>query len=60
MSLTKEHAARQAVEVIARAAAKADLLPVREAAEAAHYPGGPSVEELEARITARRERAGTA
>ena len=54
MSLTKEHAARQAVEILARGAAEADLLSPRAAAEAAHYPGGPSVDVLEAEIIADR------
>lgn len=54
--ITREQAARQAVEILARGAAKAALMSPREAAESAHYPGGPSVDELEARITARRAR----
>lgn len=60
MALTSEQAARLAIEAFARGAARAALMSPREAAEAAHYPGGPSVEELEARIRVRREQADTA
>ena len=51
---TLEEAARQGAELLARAAAKAAELPPDEAARRAWYPGGPSVEELTSRITARR------
>ncbi len=58
MTVTREQAARQAVEILARGAAKAALMTSREAAEAAHYPGGPSVDELEVEIASdRAERA---
>lgn len=49
-------AARIWVDTCARMA----LLTPREAAREAYQPGGPSVEELEVRIRARRERASKA
>lgn len=45
---------RAAGAVLAAARAEQDNRTPRQAAEAAYVPGGPSVEELERRITARR------
>jgi len=52
--VTQDQAVQEAGAALARArAAQAELTP-RQAAEAAFLPGGPSVDELEARIRARR------
>lgn len=57
--VTREEAMAAAGRVLAEARAQRDALPVREAALAAHVPGGPSVEDLVEVITAQRERAQT-
>lgn len=51
---TRDEAVRDAGGVLAAALAEQDALPPRQAAERAHRPGGPSVEELEDLIRAER------
>lgn len=57
-----ERAIESAARIFATGRDLAARMSPREAAEAAHYAGGPSVDELEARIVERRrrERAGVA
>lgn len=50
-----DQAIRNAAEVFVRAAVIRDFLPSRIAAERAHSPGGPSVDELEAKIVSLRD-----
>ncbi|GII51936.1 hypothetical protein Pth03_03250 [Planotetraspora thailandica] len=57
--MTKAEAIAAAGKILARARAERDALPVREAAIAAHRPGGPSVDELEDLIRTQRVRAMT-
>lgn len=52
--LTQEKAIENAGSVLARSRAEQAERTPRQAAEVAHVPGGPSVEELESRIRARR------
>lgn len=52
---TREEAIEAAGRVWAAACARQAALTPREAAQEAYVPGGPSVDELEARIRARRE-----
>lgn len=55
---TRAEAIRQAGECLAEAVILRDSLPPREAAELAWTPTGPSVDEIEALIRARREANG--
>lgn len=55
---TREEAVRVAGERLYRAGVRADSLTVRQAAEAAWVPGGPSVEELEDMVRADRAKRG--
>jgi len=48
--MTRAEAIRAAGAVLARARAERDALPPRQAAELAHYSGGPSIEDIERRI----------
>ncbi|WP_263251617.1 hypothetical protein [Saccharopolyspora rosea] len=50
MQITREEAIKAAGEVLARARAERDALPPRQAAERAHYRGGPPIEEIERQI----------
>jgi hypothetical protein len=59
MSVTKEECLAAAGAALAEAVAEFEARTPREAAEAAYRPGGPSVEELEARIRAQRDTART-
>ncbi|MCP2261057.1 hypothetical protein LX15_004777 [Streptoalloteichus tenebrarius] len=52
--MTRVDAIRAAAQVFAQARADRDALPPRLAAEAAWQAGGPSVEEIEAKIRALR------
>lgn len=53
--MTREECIAAAGVALAAAEEHLQALTPRQAAEAAHYPGGPSVDELERRIAARRE-----
>lgn len=55
MSLTKDECIAAAGRALAEAHARREALSPRAAAEAAHRPGGPTVDELEARIRAQRD-----
>lgn len=57
--MTREQAIAEAGAALAEALAERDALTPRQAAEAAHRPGGPSVDELEQRISAQRAAAHT-
>lgn len=46
-----------AAQILANVRARLATIPPRQAAEEAYVPGGPSVDELEARIRALRDRA---
>ncbi|MDX3775938.1 hypothetical protein [Streptomyces europaeiscabiei] len=50
-----DQAIKNAAEIFVRATVIRDFLPSRIAAELAHSPGGPSVDELEAKIISRRD-----
>lgn len=50
----RDEAIAAAGRALADAIARRDALPPRAAAEEAHVPGGPSIDELEQRIRARR------
>lgn len=52
--MNREQCIKAAGAALARARARRDSLPPREAAEEAWTPGGPTVDELEARIIAQR------
>lgn len=52
--MTRDECIRAAGAALAEAIAELDEMTPRQAAEAAQRPGGPSVDELEARIRARR------
>ncbi|WP_017972486.1 hypothetical protein [Actinopolyspora halophila] len=52
--MTRQECIDRAGKILARARARRDSLPPREAAEEAHYPGGPSVDEIEAQIIRQR------
>lgn len=54
MSRTRQECIDAAGAALAQALAEQDELTPRQAAEAAHRPGGPSVDELEHRIAAQR------
>lgn len=54
MSTTYAEAITAAGQMLARARAERDALPPRQAAELAHYTGGPSVDEIERQIRALR------
>ncbi|HVK20442.1 MAG TPA: hypothetical protein VM677_03695 [Actinokineospora sp.] len=49
-TVTREQAITAAGRILALARAERDSLPPRLAAEAAHYAGGPSVDEIERQI----------
>jgi hypothetical protein len=51
----REQAIAEAGRILAAGCARQAALSPREAAEEAYRPGGPSVDELERRITARRQ-----
>lgn len=53
--MTRDEAIRGAARAISAGVALRDSLPPRQAAELAWTPSGPSVEEIERRIRARRE-----
>jgi hypothetical protein len=55
--VTKDECIAAAGRALAEALQERDALTPRQAAEAAWRPGGPSVDELEQRIAARRARA---
>lgn len=57
---TREQAIAAAGQALADALERLASRSPREAALAAHYPGGPSVEVLEARIRARRAQTAQA
>lgn len=57
---TYEEAITKAGAAIAEGRRLRDSLPVAEAARRAHRAGGPSIEELERRIQARRDAAAQA
>jgi hypothetical protein len=57
MSRVPDEAIAAAGRVLANARARQGALTPREAAEEAYVPGGPPVDELEARIRRRREQA---
>lgn len=57
MTRTRESCIAEAGAALADALAELDEMPARQAAEAAHRPGGPSVDELERRIRAERTEA---
>lgn len=52
--MTREEAVAAAGAIYAAALAEQDEQTPREAAEAAYLPGGPSIDELENRVRARR------
>jgi hypothetical protein len=54
---TKEECIAAAGAALAQALAEQDEMTPRQAAEAAHRPGGPPVDELERRIRAQRAEA---
>lgn len=54
MTRTREQCIAEAGAALAAALDERDLMTPRQAALAAHRPGGPSVEELEARIRQQR------
>lgn len=54
MSRTREECIAEAGAALAEALAERDRMTPRQAAEAAHRHGGPSVDELERRIRAQR------
>ena len=56
---SREDAIAAAGRVWASVCARQDSLSPRQAAEEAYRPGGPSVDELERRIAARRQAAAT-
>lgn len=54
MTATREECMRNAGRTLAATRALSAAMEPRRAAEEAHYAGGPSVDEIEARIRARR------
>ncbi|MGW1679354.1 hypothetical protein [Saccharopolyspora sp. NPDC002376] len=52
--MTRAECIAAAGNALARARARRDSLPPRQAAELAHYAGGPSVDEIERQIRAQR------
>ncbi|RBY94820.1 hypothetical protein DQ244_06050 [Blastococcus sp. TBT05-19] len=57
MSRTREECIAAAARAFNAGRARRDALPVMDAAHEAYVPGGPSVEELAARIRAMRDQA---
>lgn len=55
--IVRGQALSEAARILAEARARRDAMTVREAALAAHVPGGPSIDELAALIQAQRDRA---
>lgn len=55
--MTRDECIAAAGAALADAIAERDAMTPRQAALAAHRPGGPTVDELEARITAQRAEA---
>lgn len=60
MTITREDCIAAAGRALAAGRARRDSLSPRQAAEEAYVPGGPSVEQLEARIRAQRTQTAQA
>ncbi|WP_067470086.1 hypothetical protein [Actinomadura macra] len=59
-TVTRQEAMRAAAQVLVNARARIALMTPEEAARAAYIPGGPSLEELAAKVRHLREQARSA